>query len=519
MNSFGFVTVVTKKTLIHGLCLCQSIIQQTSQIKVIVIANDPFVYRVVCQLNWPLIVLKDCNVMTPTQVLLQVLTAVDVSTCVYLDPSFYFFGDPTCLFHTWHPKANVMALSAQPWVGDKVMLGVTNTQEGREALQCLESGRDFLGLETWQHEGIRLPVLDLSQYTLENVGYKWVLSGRDIASGQPIDLIVYRFPLLTKTMLGVRPAITLPKLIQNTLYPTYLATYKHMRQWVDSRVIYHKTPLSLTQTTDCIVSALDSKEPFMACRIGGVEFSCLLHYLACEHRPFKWFKQGIKDQMRLNAGFFSPDNHSLLKVSRLYLQSIAQANLIAAWQKPQEPDFFNRFCPNAHITLLRHLNPVSQHPWSRALRDIKVLVIHPFVKSIQSQFLKRDQLFANRPDILPPFELKTLRAVQSIAGNPTAFQTWFDAYEWMCSEIDAIDFDVAIIGAGAYGLPLAAYVKGIGKQAIHLGGATQTLFGITGKRWDDESPYIMSFKNEHWIRPLADETPRKFKKIESGCYW
>ena len=41
--------------------------------------------------------------------------------------------------------------------------------------------------------------------------------------------------------------------------------------------------------------------------------------------------------------------------------------------------------------------------------------------------------------------------------------------------IAEIDFEVALIGCGAYGLPLAAHVKRLGKKAVHLGGATQNL--------------------------------------------
>ena len=46
-------------------------------------------------------------------------------------------------------------------------------------------------------------------------------------------------------------------------------------------------------------------------------------------------------------------------------------------------------------------------------------------------------------------------------------------------------FDVAIIGCGAYGMPLGAMLKDAGKTVIHLGGVTQILFGIKGKRWDE----------------------------------
>ena len=53
----------------------------------------------------------------------------------------------------------------------------------------------------------------------------------------------------------------------------------------------------------------------------------------------------------------------------------------------------------------------------------------------------------------------------------------------MYTEAVKIDFDTAIIGCGAYGFPLAAKLKAAGKQAFHMGGATQLLFGIKGSRW------------------------------------
>ena len=51
--------------------------------------------------------------------------------------------------------------------------------------------------------------------------------------------------------------------------------------------------------------------------------------------------------------------------------------------------------------------------------------------------------------------------------------------------LDKQDYDICLIGAGAYGFPLAAHVKRKGKKAIHLGGALQLLFGVKGKRWED----------------------------------
>ena len=81
-------------------------------------------------------------------------------------------------------------------------------------------------------------------------------------------------------------------------------------------------------------------------------------------------------------------------------------------------------------------------------------------------------------------------------------------------EIDKIDFDIAILGCGAYGFPLAAFIKNKGKKAIHIGGATQLIFGIKGKRWEGAS-----FINKYWISPRKEDRPKGFEKVEGGCYW
>jgi hypothetical protein len=145
------------------------------------------------------------------------------------------------------------------------------------------------------------------------------------------------------------------------------------------------------------------------------------------------------------------------------------------------------------------------------------LVVHPFAESIRRQYARRERLFAD-PSVLPDFQLKTLQAVQSIGGQSRGFADWFEALDWMEQQMAAEDFDVAIIGAGAYGLPLAAHAKRLGRKAVHLGGATQILFGIRGRRWD-EHPFISQLYNPFWVRPLPEETPPNYTDVESGCYW
>lgn len=84
----------------------------------------------------------------------------------------------------------------------------------------------------------------------------------------------------------------------------------------------------------------------------------------------------------------------------------------------------------------------------------------------------------------------------------------------MKKHLKNIDFDIALIGAGAYGLFLADYCKQLGKIGIHIGGNVQLMFGIKGKRWDNQNLY-----NESWVRPSDEEKPDGFENIEDGCYW
>ena len=109
----------------------------------------------------------------------------------------------------------------------------------------------------------------------------------------------------------------------------------------------------------------------------------------------------------------------------------------------------------------------------------------------------------------------------SIAGEKTEFKTWFDALDFMKKQMDQTDYDIALIGCGAYGMHLAAHAKRMGKKSFHLGGTLQLLFGIIGKRWEiDRSIYqYKQFFNEHWTRPMNEEKPENSHLIEDGCYW
>lgn len=285
---------------------------------------------------------------------------------------------------------------------------------------------------------------------------------------------------------------------------------------------YHQQILFGQAGQDCIGKLISKNAPLLVSRLGVVELSCLRYYLEKRGRKKRAYSRKIKLFMSNNAGYFPVDDKSLDAFSDIYLDQLKQVDVMGVWFNQYEDVICNTYCRDAALVDLNCLEPFRfTTPWSKRLKGRKVLVVHPFVESIQLQYFeKRRFLFAD-PDILPDFELRTVKAVQSIAGSKVEFATWFDAYQYMCDEIARVDFDICLIGAGAYGLPLAAFVKSLGKQAIHMGGATQLLFGIKGKRWEEHEHADSTAKlfNEHWVRPLESETPTNKDIVDKGCYW
>lgn len=225
----------------------------------------------------------------------------------------------------------------------------------------------------------------------------------------------------------------------------------------------------------------------------------------------------ILEKIQILSGFFPVDTPSLERLYYLYVESLSNINIFASWARGES--HFRYYLNNPITCDLLSIEPwFSALPWTQALEGQNVLVVHPFAESIQSQYsFKRQNLFAN-PLVLPAFNLLPLKAVQGLAGSNTGFANWFDALEFMKSKISTLAFDTAILGCGCFALPLASYIKRLGKNAIILGGATQLLFGIRGSRWDCRENYLPLF-NSHWIRPSPSELIPGSDQVENSCYW
>lgn len=269
--------------------------------------------------------------------------------------------------------------------------------------------------------------------------------------------------------------------------------------------------------------------PCMIARFGSVELQAVVDYLypptlknairfVKGEIPSWGYAPSTMKTMRINAGFFPSTRVMLDRFGQLMLECAPQVDMLGSWRKEEAAVVQYMSC--AKRVPLFALEPYYfDNPWTPALEGKKVLVIHPFEDTIRKQHERYELLFADKR-LAPKYELQTLRAVQSIAGNkPADFDDWFQALDWMKGEIDKRDFDIAIIGCGAYGFPLAAYVKQIGKKALHLGGAVANLFGIKSNAVEKKNKSLVSQVNEYWVRPDVSETPLGVDMVENSRYW
>ena len=286
--------------------------------------------------------------------------------------------------------------------------------------------------------------------------------------------------------------------------------------------------LALAEAQKQIADGLNGQAPFLVGRPGGTESEGLHFFIRNRLRPSrKKFEKDYPSFFR-NLGTFSSgiEFKNSSDLDRFCLEYM-KASL--------SPDLFvyGLFAPGAlglaklqaslgvPITSLENLEPLRAvnaglAPWTHKLEGKRVLVIHPFEKSIRSQF-ERAQDISGVREVLPSFTFMTLKPPVTFAGIRTE-KVWSEHFQELKEKVRDNTFDVAVVGAGSYGLPIAHEIKRAGGKAIHLAGTVQLLFGIRGKRWEDRPDYSR-WMDDTWVRPLPEEIPPLSMKHEKGSYW
>ena len=288
-------------------------------------------------------------------------------------------------------------------------------------------------------------------------------------------------------------------------------------------------PLSYRESVDFIRAGILSGKPFMAGKIGTGDNETMLRYMDIhdresalvkamklftgQRRPF-WWDNSIRAGIGVCAGVFPPTVEGIEEFCSIYETYIPEMDGFASCADG-ESRIHARYCPNATPIAWESLFPLREgYSWFEALKGRRVLVVHPYEKSIRAQYEKALNCeLHNGQGSFPSFELMTYKPVNSIGGKSNEFARWADALQHMIDDVSKLDFDIALVGCGVYGVPLSVHIKRMGRVAIHTGGSTQLIFGIKAQVYDS-----WGFYNENWIRALPEDVPSNMGLIENGRF-
>jgi hypothetical protein len=265
----------------------------------------------------------------------------------------------------------------------------------------------------------------------------------------------------------------------------------------------------------------ENKKIFIG-RIAGVELKVayyVINNILCSKNDIM--------ELENNAGIFITNDKSLHEYSKLLIDSYLNCSLIAEWEKIGKvysitgigQEFISNKTPLTRKIDARSLEPYYfNESWMTSLKGKKILIIHPFVKTFMKQINNFKDIYPNR-EWFEDCKIEFVEPPLTLAGNHNNID-WKEHYNNFIMKLKTVnDFDIALVGAGGYGMLICNYIfKELNKSVIYIGGALQLFFGVIGKRWF-ENKEVMNIINDNWIRPNKEDKPPNFNNVEKGCYW
>lgn len=289
--------------------------------------------------------------------------------------------------------------------------------------------------------------------------------------------------------------------------------------------------LNIEKSNNEIINLIKRDKPFSVVRLGiGSETYITFEYVNTKKINEKYLHPIYKTLY--NAGIYTnnKDISKILLFIQSYNNAIKNSNLLASFNSRNIHYIQNFFSQTYNLQQIhsQSLEPFYQvqesiKPWTHYLLGKKVLVINPFIESFKKQLNNGFTIFKDKDKqiFLEGQEFLFYKSFQTIAGNHI-HDNWFETFTIMCKDIEKLDFDIALLGCGGYGLPLCNYIKTkLKKSAIYIGGGLQLLFGVIGNRWENNKMWkkIIEKNDTQFIRPSVNELCKNFKTIEGGCYW
>lgn len=266
-------------------------------------------------------------------------------------------------------------------------------------------------------------------------------------------------------------------------------------------------------------------KPYIIPRVAGIE-NISAYNVDVANAPIRY------DVLKNNAGLSISSRASMKKYATMYYDAFENCDIYTGWSTNGEDNVyaglnasqdyiqFGEYKEKKKIWAhsLDVFEYINNTPFTLALEGKRILIVSSFIRSFQRKLKVLDKIYGR----------EIFKNNNFVYVKPPALNGKNHSYEWnveldkFCLELNKLrdEYDVALVSAGGLGNLICNYIFKSGKQAIYVGGVLQMYFGVYGNRWlNERSSIIKMYMNEHWSRPLEEDRPLGWEKIEGACYW
>ena len=241
------------------------------------------------------------------------------------------------------------------------------------------------------------------------------------------------------------------------------------------------------------------------------------------------FEKDLRFHGLKQSGIFPPEPSFYLEFNKFYIEHVKNLDCLGIFYSSWELEMLKHYqLKNKLIDYEAHkiygsYSMKEKECYLQYFRDKKILLISPFAEILKERATK--EIFENVWSKIGkkwfyPKEVDALEFPYGFASETQErYPTALDLFKDITDEIDKKDFDIALISAAGLAIPIASYIKSLGKIGFDLGGHQQLVFGVVGKRWLQWEDWKEKYLNEYWITPPDKYKPTRTDVCDKGAYW
>jgi hypothetical protein len=297
--------------------------------------------------------------------------------------------------------------------------------------------------------------------------------------------------------------------------------------------VTNPSPAAKVEFIAAIGAALDESRGFAAGKVGNSEKHWMYQPLARARTAGPLRERAyalmLGRSSESSAGIFPRDAGFYARFNDFYIEQVQQLDFLGLFGTWNEPELVEHYRLKPRLMHYQDQEPDRSIPDDPArcylplFAGKRILFVSPFAELLKERASERvfEAVWAKTGKRwFHPARTEALRVPYGWASDTQErYGTSIDLFEALKAEMATKRFDVALIGAGGLGIPLATHAKSLGKLAISLGGHLQVLFGLLGERWRTDPQWQRDYITEAWIDPPEEYRSAEAHSGDYGAYW